>query len=151
MFHNQMINFLEWPHIGPSATLGRGIEHVALALGITFVAKPWRDLFRELRSSYRPELHYMRGPGPRWREKHGAVLAHDGGIQDVGQPTETNQRAAAQCQERRAIARYMSCETETHPAVDLERGHTQGREIVEARRVLIAGLEQRRRLPGIAA
>ena len=24
------------------------------------------------RDSYRPELHYMRGPGPRWREKHGA-------------------------------------------------------------------------------
>jgi hypothetical protein len=23
--------------------------------------------------SYRPELHYMRGPGPRWREKHGLV------------------------------------------------------------------------------
>jgi hypothetical protein len=23
------------------------------------------------RDSYRPELHYMRGPGPRWREKHG--------------------------------------------------------------------------------
>ena len=21
--------------------------------------------------SYRPELHYMRGPGPRWQEKHG--------------------------------------------------------------------------------
>jgi len=21
---------------------------------------------------YRPELHYMRGPGPRWRAKHGA-------------------------------------------------------------------------------
>jgi hypothetical protein len=21
---------------------------------------------------YRPELHYMRGPGPKWREKHGA-------------------------------------------------------------------------------
>ncbi len=20
---------------------------------------------------YRPERHYMRGPGPRWREKHG--------------------------------------------------------------------------------
>jgi hypothetical protein len=20
---------------------------------------------------YRPELHYMRGPGPKWREKHG--------------------------------------------------------------------------------
>jgi hypothetical protein len=24
------------------------------------------------RDSYRPELHYMRGPGPRCREKHGA-------------------------------------------------------------------------------
>jgi hypothetical protein len=23
--------------------------------------------------SYRPELHYMRGPGPRWREKHGTA------------------------------------------------------------------------------
>ena len=20
---------------------------------------------------YRPELHYMRGPGPKWRKKHG--------------------------------------------------------------------------------
>jgi len=23
--------------------------------------------------SYHPELHYMRGPGPKWREKHGLV------------------------------------------------------------------------------
>lgn len=22
-------------------------------------------------TSYRPELHYMRGPGPKWRAKHG--------------------------------------------------------------------------------
>jgi hypothetical protein len=22
---------------------------------------------------YRPELHYMRGPGPKWREKHQTV------------------------------------------------------------------------------
>jgi len=22
---------------------------------------------------YRPELHYMRGPGPKWREKHGQI------------------------------------------------------------------------------
>jgi hypothetical protein len=22
-------------------------------------------------SQYRPEAHYMRGPGPKWREKHG--------------------------------------------------------------------------------
>ena len=25
--------------------------------------------------SYRPELHYMRGPGPRWREKNGMAAA----------------------------------------------------------------------------
>ena len=23
-----------------------------------------------VRASYRPERHYMRGPGPKWREKH---------------------------------------------------------------------------------
>jgi hypothetical protein len=23
------------------------------------------------RMRYRPEAHYMRGPGPKWREKHG--------------------------------------------------------------------------------
>ena len=51
---------------------------------IVFVAKLWRELFGEFLSSYRPELHYMRGPGPRWREKHGVVLAHDGGIPAVG-------------------------------------------------------------------
>jgi hypothetical protein len=30
----------------------------------------WRRLRREILDSYRPELYYMRGPGPRWREKH---------------------------------------------------------------------------------
>ena len=28
-------------------------------------------LARQLFDPYRPELHYMRGPGPKWREKHG--------------------------------------------------------------------------------
>jgi hypothetical protein len=31
----------------------------------------WRALTRDLSDPYRPELHYMRGPGPKWREKHG--------------------------------------------------------------------------------
>jgi hypothetical protein len=31
-----------------------------------------RQLFRDLSDPYRPELHYMRGPGPKWREKHGS-------------------------------------------------------------------------------
>jgi hypothetical protein len=29
------------------------------------------SLVRALTASYRPELHYMRGPGPKWRAKHG--------------------------------------------------------------------------------
>jgi hypothetical protein len=30
----------------------------------------WRRLTGSLADPYRPELHYMRGPGPKWREKH---------------------------------------------------------------------------------
>jgi type VI protein secretion system component VasF len=29
-----------------------------------------------LRNSYHPERHYMRGPGPKWHEKHKAALHH---------------------------------------------------------------------------
>jgi hypothetical protein len=29
-------------------------------------------LFRSITDPYRPELHYMRGPGPKWHEKHAA-------------------------------------------------------------------------------
>lgn len=31
----------------------------------------WRWLMQSPFDRYRPELHYMRGPGPKWREKHG--------------------------------------------------------------------------------
>lgn len=31
-------------------------------------------LFRSVIDPYRPELHYMRGPGPKWRAKHTARL-----------------------------------------------------------------------------
>ena len=33
--------------------------------------EPFRRLLKDHRESYRPELHYMRGPGPKWRAKHG--------------------------------------------------------------------------------
>jgi hypothetical protein len=37
------------------------------------------DLFRALAKAlfdpYRPELHYMRGPGPKWHAKHHPVRA----------------------------------------------------------------------------
>lgn len=34
-----------------------------------------RRIKNEFSSSYRPELHYMRGPGPKTREKHGDCAA----------------------------------------------------------------------------
>lgn len=34
-----------------------------------------RSLARDLFDPYRPELHYMRGPGPKWRAKHARVPA----------------------------------------------------------------------------
>jgi hypothetical protein len=40
------------------SALASHIRKIADALG------PW-----EVRK-YRPERHYMRGPGPKWREKH---------------------------------------------------------------------------------
>jgi len=45
-----------------------------------------RELVRAFSDSYRPERHYMRGPGPKWREKHGAdpAMPHLG---DLGIPT----------------------------------------------------------------
>jgi hypothetical protein len=41
-----------------------------LARGLGANARRWRWLRTALFSSYRPERHYMRGPGPKWREKH---------------------------------------------------------------------------------
>jgi hypothetical protein len=45
-----------------------------------FLHAPWWKLIRRKMMtvfivSYRPERHYMRGPGPKWREKHGRPLA----------------------------------------------------------------------------
>jgi hypothetical protein len=33
----------------------------------------WRQFFAWAFNPYRPELHYMRGPGPAWRAKHKAL------------------------------------------------------------------------------
>ena len=30
----------------------------------------WNRRLDVARNPYRPELHYMRGPGPKWRAKH---------------------------------------------------------------------------------
>jgi hypothetical protein len=42
----------------------------------TFTSRAWARIWRKLTDSlrhpysYRPEQHYMRGPGPMWRAKH---------------------------------------------------------------------------------
>ena len=39
-----------------------------------FFADLWREMSRDVIRPYRPELHYMRGPGPAWHAKHGSKL-----------------------------------------------------------------------------
>jgi hypothetical protein len=37
---------------------------------LTKLAHYWRTVPADQESQYRPEQHYMRGPGPKWREAH---------------------------------------------------------------------------------
>lgn len=39
---------------------------------LSFVAVKLQTLMRVAGNPYRPELHYMRGPGPKWRAKYQA-------------------------------------------------------------------------------
>ena len=39
------------------------------------VADLWRTVTSELFDTYRPEQHYMRGPGPKWRAKHAPIVS----------------------------------------------------------------------------
>jgi hypothetical protein len=41
-----------------------------VARGFAPIAALWRMLMRRLRPEYQPELHYMRGPGPKWHERN---------------------------------------------------------------------------------
>ena len=38
---------------------------------LRIAAQRWQKRIARLFDPYRPELHYMRGPGQKWREKHG--------------------------------------------------------------------------------
>jgi hypothetical protein len=44
----------------------------------TVVTNICRALLIEQPRPYQPELHYMRGPGPKWREKH--ACRHDSAV-----------------------------------------------------------------------
>jgi hypothetical protein len=45
---------------------------------VTFLGPSWDGPVRR----YRPERHYMRGPGPKWREKHFLDSASAGGARN---------------------------------------------------------------------
>lgn len=49
------------------------------------------------RNPYRPERHYMRGPGPKWHAKHTTSLMAAAGVQPVVRPDapRANLRAGA--------------------------------------------------------
>ena len=62
-------NFSHWSAISDFAS--KTAETVSDFSGVV------RNLVMDIRDSYRPELHYMRGPGPKWRAKHQPWLGFD--------------------------------------------------------------------------
>src|SRR5215813_285126 len=64
VFREQMINFLE-----ATVVLVNPADTSSIFVAI---AEAWRKLRNGFVDIYRPELHYMRGPGPKWLEKHDA-------------------------------------------------------------------------------
>ncbi len=58
------------------ATALSGFAHRTAEAASDF-ASVVRNLILDVRDSYRPELHYMRGPGPKWRAKHQPWLKFD--------------------------------------------------------------------------
>lgn len=49
--------------------IGRSASHSAPRFA-RVVRHFWHVLAKNLRDPYRPEQHYMRGPGPKWHAKH---------------------------------------------------------------------------------
>lgn len=56
-----------------SAFAGSGTAWLSHPLSMVgrFFAAFWQEVARDAVRPYRPERHYMRGPGPAWRAKHG--------------------------------------------------------------------------------
>jgi hypothetical protein len=59
--------------------MGRRLVKVAhilafvAAQGRAAAANAWHIAIADQPDKYRPEAHYMRGPGPKWRAKHARV------------------------------------------------------------------------------
>jgi hypothetical protein len=57
--------------IGEVSEMAKSREMVQSAnMSPTKAFAAWQALTKALFDDYRPEKHYMRGPGPKWREKH---------------------------------------------------------------------------------
>jgi hypothetical protein len=48
-----------------------GARHRAAPRFLAALGSIFREFRRSFFESYHPELHYMRGPGPKWHERHG--------------------------------------------------------------------------------
>ena len=54
----------------PSAGLANAVDRTPI---FPAIAEAWRELPKGFLDTYRPELHYMHGPGSKWRQKHGPL------------------------------------------------------------------------------
>ena len=70
--------------VSPRATAPASARRSALssfarktAEAVSDFASIVHNLVMDVRDSYRPELHYMRGPGPKWRAKYRPWLGFD--------------------------------------------------------------------------
>jgi hypothetical protein len=63
------------PRISHVASMFVALARSALGAVVTFVGSCWDGPT----GKYRPEDHYMRGPGPKWRAKHFIDRACAGG------------------------------------------------------------------------
>ncbi len=53
-----------------SGSAAARLPRLFIAIG-QFLLTFWHEISRDAVHPYRPERHYMRGPGPAWRAKHG--------------------------------------------------------------------------------
>jgi hypothetical protein len=58
-------------------TLAAGLAASATEVWKFLVESMWLQFAIDAKT-YRPERYYMRGPGPKWREKHSHQGANDG-------------------------------------------------------------------------
>ncbi|ABE40676.1 hypothetical protein [Rhodopseudomonas pseudopalustris] len=61
-----MASLISTTTVQPEAANTRGRSGL-----INEIREFWSQFFVQAFSPYRPELYYMRGPGPAWRAKHG--------------------------------------------------------------------------------